>query len=72
MRKLVKRYQFGGTSTWSPYLVPQNDASNTYMGINGMPNYAEQLKQFSTNLDNNMDYLIGTYAGAGDLFSMKL
>lgn len=72
MRKLVKRYWWGGTSTWSPYTIPQNDASNTYMGYNGIPNYAEQLKGFSNKLNNNTDSFINAFAGAGDLFSLKL
>lgn len=72
MRKLVKRYQFGGTSTWSPYIIPQNNASNTYMGIMGIPDYSEQLKNFSSNLNRQTDNLINMYADAGDLFSQSL
>ena len=72
MRKRIKRYQWGGTSTWSPYITPQNNASNTYMGIMGIPDYSEQLKNFSSNLNRRTDNLINMYADAGDLFSMKL
>lgn len=72
MRKRIKRYQWGGTSTWSPYITPQNNASNTYMGIMGIPDYSEQLKNFSSNLNRQTDNLINMYADAGDLFSMKL
>lgn len=72
MRKRIKRYQWGGTSTWSPYITPQNNASNTYMGIMGIPDYSEQLKNFSSNLNKQTDNLINMYADAGDLFSMKL
>lgn len=72
MHKRIKRYQWGGTSTWSPYITPQNNASNTYMGIMGIPDYSEQLKNFSSNLNRQTDNLINMYADAGDLFSMKL
>lgn len=72
MRKRIKRYQWGGTSTWSPYITPQNNASNTYMGIMGIPDYSEQLKNFSSNLNRRTDNLINMYADAGDLFSIKL
>lgn len=72
MRKRIKRYQWGGTSTWSPYITPQNNASNTYMGIMGIPDYSEQLKNFSSNLNRRTDNLINMYADTGDLFSMKL
>lgn len=72
MRKLIKRYEWGGTSTWGPYTIPQNNASNTYMGITGIPNYAEQLQSFSNNLNNSTNSLINSYANIGDLFSLNL
>nr|DAK03557.1 MAG TPA: hypothetical protein [Bacteriophage sp.] len=38
MHKLIKKYNIGGTSTWSPYVLPE---ISSYMGINGLTNYPE-------------------------------
>lgn len=69
MHKLIKKYNIGGTSTWSPYVLPE---ISSYMGINGLTNYPEQVGKFANNLSTQTDNLINLYANAGDQFSMKL
>lgn len=71
MRKLIKRYQFGGTSTWSPYLVPQNNGTPVYQNIMGK-DWAADFSKSAEQIMAPTNSLIDFNSQMGDLLSNTL
>ena len=71
MRKLVKRYQWGGTSTWGPYTIPQNNGTPVYQNIMGKDwaaDFGKSAEQIMAPTNNLIDF----NAKMGDPLSMSL
>lgn len=71
MRKLVKRYQWGGTSTWGPYTIPQNNGTPVYQNIMGKDwaaDFGKSAEQIMAPTNNLIDF----NAKIGDPLSMSL
>lgn len=71
MRKLVKRYQWGGTSTWGPYTIPQNNGTPVYqnlMGKDWAADFGKSAKQIMAPTNSLIDF----NAKMGDPLSMSL
>lgn len=71
MRKLVKRYQWGGTSTWGPYTIPQNNGAPVYQNIMGKDwaaDFGKSAEQIMAPTNNLIDF----NAKMGDPLSMSL
>lgn len=71
MRKLVKRYQWGGTSTWGPYTIPQNNGTPVYQNIMGKDwaaDFGKSAEQIMAPTNNLIDF----NAKMGDPLSMFL
>lgn len=71
MRKLVKRHQWGGTSTWGPYTIPQNNGTPVYQNIMGKDwaaDFGKSAEQIMAPTNNLIDF----NAKMGDPLSMSL
>lgn len=71
MRKLVKRYQWGETSTWGPYTIPQNNGTPVYQNIMGKDwaaDFGKSAEQIMAPTNNLIDF----NAKMGDPLSMSL
>lgn len=71
MRKLIKRYQWGGTSSWGPYTIPQNNGTPVYqtiMGKDWAADFSKSAEQIMAPTNNLIDF----NAKMGDPFSMSL
>jgi hypothetical protein len=71
MRKLVKRYQWGGTSTWGPYTIPQNNGTPVYQNLMGK-DWAADFGKSAEQIMAPTNSLIDFNAKVGDLLSMSL
>lgn len=71
MRKLVKRYQWGGTSTWSPYTIPQNNGTPVYQNLMGK-DWAADFGKSAEQIMAPTNSLIDFNAKMGDPLSMSL
>lgn len=71
MRKLVKRYQWGGTSTWGPYTIPQNNGTPVYQNLMGM-DWAADFGKSAEQIMAPTNSLIDFNAKMGDPLSMSL
>ena len=71
MRKLVKRYQWGGTSTWGPYTIPQNNGTPVYQNLMGK-DWAADFGKSAEQIMAPTNSLIDFNAKMGDPLSMSL
>lgn len=71
MRKLVKRYQWGGTSTWGPYTIPQNNGTPVYQNLMGK-DWAADFGKSTEQIMAPTNSLIDFNAKMGDPLSMSL
>lgn len=71
MRKLVKRYQWGGTSTWGPYTIPQNNGTPVYQNLMGK-DWATDFGKSAEQIMAPTNSLIDFNAKMGDPLSMSL
>ena len=71
MRKLVKRYQWGGTSTWGPYTIPQNNGTPVYQNLMGK-DWAADFGKSAEQIMAPINSLIDFNAKMGDPLSMSL
>lgn len=71
MRKLVKRYQWGGTSTWGPYTIPQNNGTPVYQNLMGK-DWAADFGKSAEQIMAPTNSLIDFNAKMGDPSSMSL
>lgn len=71
MRKLVKRYQRGGTSTWGPYTIPQNNGTPVYQNLMGK-DWAADFGKSAEQIMAPTNSLIDFNAKMGDPLSMSL
>lgn len=71
MRKLVKRYQRGGTSTWGPYTIPQNNGTPVYQNLMGK-DWAADFGKSAEQIMAPINSLIDFNAKMGDPLSMSL
>lgn len=71
MRKLVKRYQWGGTSTWGPYTIPQNNGAPVYQNLMGK-DWAADFGKSAEQIMAPTNSLIDFNAKMGDPLSMSL
>lgn len=71
MRKLVKRYQWGGTLTWGPYTIPQNNGTPVYQNLMGK-DWAADFGKSAEQIMAPTNSLIDFNAKMGDPLSMSL
>lgn len=71
MHKLVKRYQWGGTSTWGPYTIPQNNGTPVYQNLMGK-DWAADFGKSAEQIMAPTNSLIDFNAKMGDPLSMSL
>ena len=71
MRKLVKRYWWGGTSTWGPYTIPQNNGTPVYQNLMGK-DWAADFGKSAEQIMAPTNSLIDFNAKMGDPLSMSL
>lgn len=71
MRKLVKRYQWGGTSTWGPYTIPQNNGTPVYQNLMGK-DWAADFGKSAEQIMAPTNSLIDFNAKMGGPLSMSL
>lgn len=71
MRKLVKRYLWGGTSTWGPYTIPQNNGTPVYQNLMGK-DWAADFGKSAEQIMAPINSLIDFNAKMGDPLSMSL
>lgn len=71
MRKLVKRYQWGETSTWGPYTIPQNNGTPVYQNLMGK-DWAADFGKSAEQIMAPTNSLIDFNAKMGDPLSMSL
>lgn len=71
MRKLVKRYQWEGTSTWGPYTIPQNNGTPVYQNLMGK-DWAADFGKSAEQIMAPTNSLIDFNAKMGDPLSMSL
>lgn len=71
MRELVKRYQWGETSTWGPYTIPQNNGTPVYQNLMGK-DWAADFGKSAEQIMAPTNSLIDFNAKMGDPLSMSL
>lgn len=71
MRKLIKRYEWGGASTWSPYTIPQNSGTPTYQNVIGK-DWATNFNKLAETIKAPTNSLINFNAKMGDPTSILL
>lgn len=71
MRKRIQKYQWGGTSTWGPYTIPQNNGTPVYQNIMGK-DWAADFGKSAEQIMAPTNSLIDFNAKMGDPFSMSL
>lgn len=71
MRKRIQKYQWGGTSTWGPYTIPQNNGTPVYQNIMSK-DWAADFGKSAEQIMAPTNSLIDFNAKMGDPFSMSL